>query len=443
MKYFKSIKSELEDSEQEWEDLLKSNYWKFPPNWTRASDENITFWSKIKNLLYRIYDFLVKRITYEEYFASQLRSRYLDIEGNFRTTERDPPSNDPNFKGSSDFIKELLILSKGILEQKNFSKKDLLTASSLLDEAEERMIWILPQDVKSAKVKELNYHLDNMDQGRKDECKKTIDCCRSNQQGSSNENENQHNAELEEIIRVINKDTLSKRINTGLQIERLRALRFWGLILLIIFIFLFPITSNVEHWTPAKNLIWFWDNQSNSIADSTIDLTISTNASNISTNASDISTNASDISTNGSNISTINPNSTREQPKSLWNSRFLVWFIELVGPVPTRTIAGWALALGFSIIGAIGGFLSGLLQVRTSTTNLELYEEAVLLFQIRPIFGALAALIVYVLIAWSALDMVHDNDGNIVLAAFLSGFSERYFLKLMPLEPEPKEPKGP
>lgn len=277
MKYFKAIKSELEESKQEWEDLLKSNYWKFPPNWTWVSDEEITFWGKIRNLPSKIYEFLVVRITYEEYFASQLRSRYLDIEGNFRTTERDPPQNDPNFKGSSDFIKELLILSKGILEQKKFSKKDLLTASSLLDEAEERMIWILPHDVKSAKVNELNYQLDNLDQGHKDECKKIIANCTSNQQGLSNENENQHNAELEEIIRVINKNTLSKRINTGLQIERLRSLRFWGLILLILFLFLFPITSDVYEWEPAKELIQYWDNSPDSINDSSNLTSVSSN----------------------------------------------------------------------------------------------------------------------------------------------------------------------
>jgi len=499
MKYFKAIKSELEDSKQEWADLLKSDYWKFPPNWTWVSDEEITFWGKIRNLPSKIYEFLVVRITYEEYFASQLRSRYMDIEGNFRTTFRtqtqnnqnkpqnnqNKSQNDSNFEESSDFIKELLILSKGILEQKKFSKKDLLTASSLLDEAEERMIWILPHDVKSAKVNELNYQLDNLDQGHKDECKKIIANCTSNQQGAPNENENQHNAELEEIIRVINKNTLSKRINTGLQIERLRSLRFWGLILLIVFIFLFPITSNVSEWGPAKELIQFWGDSPDSINDSVNLTTFLTNlttgltnltkdsaklkndSSNLTIGLANLAKDSANLKNNSSNLTSDLANLTKDSgnlkndsvilTRSLANltngsvisninsnskSRLRDWLEEWLGPLPTKTFAGWALALGFSIIGAIGGFLSGLLQVRTSETNLELYEEAVLLFQIRPIFGALAALIVYVLMAWGAFkDMIPPSSGNIVFAAFLSGFSERYFLQLMQNEPQSEKQK--
>ena len=116
MKDFGTIKSNAENSEKEWDDLLDSDYWRFPPNWTRASDEEITFWGKIRTLPSKIYEILFVRITYEEYFASQLRSRYLDIEGKFRTTFRE--AGKPNFQESSNFIKELLILSKGILEQK-------------------------------------------------------------------------------------------------------------------------------------------------------------------------------------------------------------------------------------------------------------------------------------------------------------------------------------
>ena len=423
----------------------------------------------------------------------------MDIEGNFRTTFRtqtqnnqNKPQNDSNFEESSDFIKELLILSKGILEQKKFSKKDLLTASSLLDEAEERMIWILPHDVKSAKVNELNYQLDNLDQGHKDECKKIIANCTSNQQGAPNENENQHNAELEEIIRVINKNTLSKRINTGLQIERLRSLRFWGLILLIVFIFLFPITSNVSEWGPAKELIQFWGDSPDSINDSvnltndSVNLTtvltnlttgltnltkdsakLKNDSSNLTIGLANLAKDSANLKNNSSNLTSDLANLTKDSgnlkndsvilTRSLANltngsvisninsnskSRLRDWLEEWLGPLPTKTFAGWALALGFSIIGAIGGFLSGLLQVRTSETNLELYEEAVLLFQIRPIFGALAALVVYVLIAWKAFEgMIQLTSGNIVLAAFLSGFSERYFLQLMQYEPQSKKQK--
>jgi hypothetical protein len=68
------------------------------------------------------------------------------------------------------------------------------------------------------------------------------------------------------------------------------------------------------------------------------------------------------------------------------------------------------------------------------------YEEAVLLFQIRPIFGAFAGLVMFMLISLGSLSSVFSNtQGSMVLAAFLSGFSERYFLKLLKTETEPKD----
>jgi hypothetical protein len=100
----------------------------------------------------------------------------------------------------------------------------------------------------------------------------------------------------------------------------------------------------------------------------------------------------------------------------------------------------WAVALGFCVIGGIGGFMSGLLQIRSTETNLELYEESVLLFQIRPIFGAFAALVTFMLLSWGLLEsMIGKGMGPVVLAAFLSGFSERYFLQLLRDNSRPEE----
>ena len=178
MKYFGAIKAEPEDPEKEWEKLLKSElYWKIPPKWTRIRSEKRGIWSRIKNIPSKAYEFLVVRISYEDYFASQLRSRYMDIEGNFRTTFNNKQDilTSLEFINSFEFIKELLILSKGILEKEKFAKMDLLAASSLLDEAEERMIWILPPDVKKAKVRELDYQIDRFEPKHRNEFQKTID----------------------------------------------------------------------------------------------------------------------------------------------------------------------------------------------------------------------------------------------------------------------------
>jgi len=225
-------------------------------------------------------------------------------------------------------------------------------------------------------------------------CESTLDTCdlnlentkdneeRHKQEEESSPVENNCNASIEEIVRAINKDILAKIINTGLQIERLRSLRFWGLILLISFVLLFPMTSLFDFWDPYQKIIAIF------------------------------SSSAMDNS----------------------------WSKEYQNLIPI--IADWAVALTFCIIGGIGGFLSGLLQVRTTETNLELYEEAVLLFQIRPIFGGFAALITFMLMSLGAFNtMLGISSASCALAAFLSGFSERYFLRLLKTEAKLNETK--
>ena len=382
--------------QDDWKKILDSDYWKQPPNWTRVNAKKIGFWGKIKNVPSRAYEFLVIRVSYEDYFASQLRSRYMDLEGKFRTTLFE--KKDPNL---SEFIKELLILSKQILETEKLGKMNLISASSLLDEAEERMVWILPKDIKISKIHELNLDLDRFNPRIKEnyikllqKCESTLDTCdlnlenikdneeRHKQEEESSPVENNCNASIEEIVRAINKDILAKIINTGLQIERLRSLRFWGLILLISFVLLFPMTSLFDFWDPYQKIIAIF------------------------------SSSAMDNS----------------------------WSKEYQNLIPI--IADWAVALTFCLIGGIGGFLSGLLQVRTTETNLELYEEAVLLFQIRPIFGGFAALITFMLMSLGAFNtMLGISSASCALAAFLSGFSERYFLRLLKTEAKLNETK--
>jgi hypothetical protein len=88
-------------------------------------------------------------------------------------------------------------------------------------------------------------------------------------------------------------------------------------------------------------------------------------------------------------------------------------------------------------MGALGGFISGLLQVRNSRVSLKEFQESMLLFQLKPIVGALVSLVLYVLLSWGILPGVTiANTGSYILLAFLAGFSERYFLRLLELQPE-------
>jgi hypothetical protein len=87
------------------------------------------------------------------------------------------------------------------------------------------------------------------------------------------------------------------------------------------------------------------------------------------------------------------------------------------------------------LMGAIGGFLSGLLQARSTQVTLAEYLENMLKLQLRPLVGALVALILYVLLSWQVLPGISmESAGSYFIIAFLSGFSERYFLRLLDIE---------
>ncbi|MGV8127400.1 MAG: TRADD-N-associated membrane domain-containing protein [Methanothrix sp.] len=112
-----------------------------------------------------------------------------------------------------------------------------------------------------------------------------------------------------------------------------------------------------------------------------------------------------------------------------WGFILLVLFT-LIAPIIAGI--GHFTAIGFAIVGGIGGFLSGLLQVRGSQTNLKDYEISVLLSQIRPIFGAFAALVSLMLLKSGIFsDLIVESMRSYILIAFVSGFSERYFLQLI------------
>jgi hypothetical protein len=198
-----------------------------------------------------------------------------------------------------------------------------------------------------------------------DECEKILDEHKEDFNGISKPKMEYYRSRIEEIIRFANVETLKEKINTGLQIERLRTLRYWGFALLSILVLIFPIINNPEGWKdfPTKYV---------------------------------------------------------------------------VGPQP---FASWATAISLAIIGGIGGFLSGLLQVRGSKTDLGDYEISVLLFQLRPILGAFAALILVTLMSWKILEgVLVQSPGSYILVAFISGFSERYFINLLKLNGEELSP---
>lgn len=95
-----------------------------------------------------------------------------------------------------------------------------------------------------------------------------------------------------------------------------------------------------------------------------------------------------------------------------------------------------------TFVGAIGGFLSGLIDIRSSRTNLGKYRESILTMELlKPLVGGFAALVLYMLLSWNILSSAVkvENSGIFILVAFVSGFSERYFFRLLKLEIEPPQ----
>ena len=56
-----------------------------------------------------------------------------------------------------------------------------------------------------------------------------------------------------------------------------------------------------------------------------------------------------------------------------------------------------------------------------------------------PAIGGMAALILFIFLSWNVLPgVVFTNIGSVLFAAFLAGFSERYFLRVLNVDEEGK-----
>lgn len=100
----------------------------------------------------------------------------------------------------------------------------------------------------------------------------------------------------------------------------------------------------------------------------------------------------------------------------------------------------WALALvcamAIGLLGGLGGFLSALMDARSTKMTIDVYQERVRLLEIKPLVGALVALVLLFLLSWDVVPAISPTSfGSYLLVAFAAGFSEKYFLRLLPLYP--------
>jgi hypothetical protein len=295
---------------------------------------------------------------YKEYFTDHLRIRFAELEVEFRSVYG-------NFRHSREMdhvtaarVAELLHRSRQALEG---ASPDLLVVTNLLDQIERYMVWLYPPHISDALITRIRSRVEGLPEPERSWYREQVATLSDTDRVP---NIGRQRSIYGEVTYAYNRYVLFSQISGGLQIERLKALLFWGGIFLVAFLAAFPLL------VPASPLA-----------------------------------------------------SGQAGPQQLASSSW-------------ATAAGaWLSGLSVALIGAIGAFLSGLLQVRRSRITLPEYEESMRKLELRPLVGASFALVLYLFLAWRVIAGVEiTNLGSYFFVAFLSGFSERYFLRLMDLK---------
>jgi hypothetical protein len=325
-----------------------------------APDEEWTKW--LKNESWPVPTWLVTEYStvefrdYNSFLEYNLRTRYMDLEGDFRVLFN-------NYYNTRDFdivtaerIISMLQTSRKALEGKEVNL--LMTANSL-DIIDRYMIWLCPLHIVQKKVEVLANKLIKVKPLYAALLSNTLQSCDGKPDIGS------LRAVYDEVTGEINRETTKIHINYGLQIERLQLLRACSFAALFLTILISPQLLNYSNATIAA------------YKEATL--------------------------------------------TSVTNNAQLAYFLK-----------GWMFIGILAIFGALGGFISGLLQIKGSTTDLQRYKESLLIFQLKPLVGAVTAAFLAIFISWDLLPGVKiEGVGSFIIIAFLTGFSERYFIKLL------------
>jgi hypothetical protein len=297
--------------------------------------------------------------TYEDYLTFQLQELYLEREHDLRSVlgyyecGTDPCGADV----IAGRVNDLLHSAREALEH---TAPNLLLVSSTLDLAERYMLWLYPPHVGKARITAILFRLGTLSpfQGKDSLVGRLTDLSK---EGTTTD-PGPLRALSEEAILAIHIQITHTNIGRGLQINRLRSLRLWGVVVLLMLLLGSPLATNI------------------------------TNVSG-------------------------------------WPSEVLFG--------ASKLLTAWMNALVMLLLGGVGGFLSGLLHARSTRVTQSEYLENMLKLQLRPIVGAMVALMLYSLLSWQVLPGITiQSAGSYFIMAFLAGFSERYFLRLLDIKSE-------
>ncbi len=197
----------------------------------------------------------IKIGSYQSYFLYKLRTRYVEIEADLRTigifiSKADSTDRlQGSMVGIQKEIVYLLMIAKEGLEKEN---PDLISISNVLDLVSRYKIWMDKYELNISQAQLLSIRL------RQSTNPEAIGIATLIENEISKPSDNRLNIKglLDEALGWLNREIINIEINNGLQIQRLKLLRKWALILVLTFTLIAPITANfsiVNNW-PFQNL---------------------------------------------------------------------------------------------------------------------------------------------------------------------------------------------
>ena len=119
------------------------------------------------------------------------------------------------------------------------------------------------------------------------------------------------------------------------------------------------------------------------------------------------------------------------------------WTATAIDKVQNDYWRPWYVAGCMAIFGVGGAFFSSLMRVQDKKyrTTLNDFQEKQKESQLKFAVGAIAALIMFIFLSWQIIPGVElKNAGSFLFLAFVAGFSERYFLRILNIEDENSMP---
>jgi hypothetical protein len=353
--------------------------------------------------------------TYRHHYLTLLRSRYWRLEGDFRTFY-----NNYYNSGKVDFVVarrliDTLLMAKRMLENDNC---DLVGARDLLGVAEQFMVSLYPMHIAKQRAQVLATKLLSENESLSKKLSDTI----NDEQFKSGE----LSALLSEITDNYNQQDRDNLIVNSLQVSKLENLVRYGKIVLLLLFITLPFIMSFDASIWKGSIFEIGKKQENleikrTVIAKPIQKTIKTDSGQDS------------VITEMETTVTDSPRTTLEGTQML--EREIVKDGEKEVVIEKAMPQGqhwkkWLMILAIGILGGVGAFFSGLMGIRKNKIQLADYQESMTNYLLRIIIGAMASMILFVFITWNAIPgVVFTSAGGILFIAFLSGFSESFFLK--------------